>query len=724
MKLLNSLYRYHPAEKILVLFFLLTSLQAFSWIRLPSLIGSNMVLQRNAEVKVWGWANKGAKITVKAGWLQSEISTFTGSDGIWQVRLLTGNAGGPYDITLSGADTLIQLDNILLGEVWVCSGQSNMEFTIQMFGGWNRTYPAERDELLSGAGKQIRLFTVEKDTSATLKSDCKGNWLEADTSTVNRFSATAWFFGLELNKALGVPVGLIASSWGGTAAEAWTPLERIETDPALTYYRTDPNRNEWFPTQPAILYNAMIHPLLKTCIKGVIWYQGESNVNDADKYDELFASMIGSWRDAWGLGNFPFYYVQIAPFPYEKAIVGAMLREAQLKSLSVPNVGMAVTMDITGDVTDIHPKNKQDVGKRLALWALEGTYGNHTLIPSGPVFKSWEKEGKAIRLHFDFVADGLRLIPVQKETGFVIAGNDRHFIPAKVSVEGHSVLVSSDRITDPAAVRYAFTNTSEATLFNSEGLPASTFRTDDWPFITDLVFLHPEYEESNKQIAYKLSTRRQDAQIFYSLDGTEPVCASRLYDGKGIFIMRPARINSRICVNGYASETIGSWVVNPHKGVAAQVNYLFPYARKFSASGPFALVNGLQGSLSFNDGCWQGFEGDDFSVVLDLGEATLIRKVSVSFLSDTNSWVFFPRHVEIKTSQNGINYDNGTRFDNLDEMMDPMNRSGKEINTLRAGFMKKARYIKINARNIGVCPPGHPGAGGKAWIFVDEIVVE
>ncbi|MBK7173403.1 MAG: chitobiase/beta-hexosaminidase C-terminal domain-containing protein [Bacteroidales bacterium] len=435
--------------------------------------------------------------------------------------------------------------------------------------------------------------------------------------------------------------------------------------------------------------------------------------------------MIQGWREEWGLGNFPFYYVQIAPFPYEKAVVGAMLRESQLKCMSAPNVGMVVTMDITGDVTDIHPKDKVTVGKRLADWALHGTYGVQENLTYGPVLKSFEKEGKGIRLFFDHANQGLEIKDNKKESGFVIAGADRHFVPAKVSIRDHSVFVSSDYVTDPVAVRYAYTNISEATLFNYEGLPASTFRTDEWPFITDMVFMHPAYDEVNKQIKYDLVSTRPGAEIYYSLDGTEPTCVSRKYQGDGILILRPARINARVCVNGYASETIGSWVVSPHKGMASDITYLSPYSQKFSAGGAYGLVDGIQGSLAFNDGAWQGFEGDDFSITLDLGESTLIRKVSINFLSDTNSWVFFPKHVEIKTSQNGITYDTGSRFDNFYDLSGTFERAaGKEIETVRAGFMKKARFIKIIARNIGQCPPGHPGAGGKAWIFADEVVVE
>jgi sialate O-acetylesterase len=710
----------------LLIFFLLllSSIETFASLRIPSTIGSNMVLQRNSEVKIWGWAEPGQKIKIKVEWLPAEFLADVDPDGRWQARVLTGNAGGPYKIMISDSAELIQLENILLGDVWVCSGQSNMEFTINLFGGWNKTFPAERDQLLKKDFSKIRLFTVDKDTSSTAKEDCKGTWMIPDTGTVAKFSATAWFYGVELYKRLGIPLGLVVSAWGGTPAETWTPGPVIDTNPELQFYRSDPNKNPWFPTSPSLLYNAMISPLLKTTIKGAIWYQGESNVNDANTYRELFTSMVKGWRLAWGLGEFPFYYVQIAPFAYDRAVVGAMLREAQLKSLSMSNSGMAVTMDITGDVTDIHPKNKPEVGRRLALWALSGTYFSDNVIYSGPVYKHLSQEGNSIRLSFDFAQDGLSIINSAKESGFMIAGDDRHFVPAKVKVDGNDLIVKSEKLKNPVAVRYAFTNTSEATLFNGSGLPASSFRTDSWPLVTDLVFMKPEFDENSGMIVYDLVSDDPAASIHYTTDGTEPICNSTLFEGLKINMMHPGNIIARACVDGIASESIGSWEIRQHKGMAARVTYEYPYSERYPASGQYGLVDGVYGSLAFNDGAWQGFEGNDLDITIDLGQVIMVRKIVVHFLADTNSWIFPPKRVEVKTSQNGTKYDPSSRFDNIEALMGSPGNIGKQIVTIRVPSMKKVRFIKLKAANIGVCPLGHPGAGEKAWLFVDEVEVE
>ncbi len=708
---------------ILLALLLIISLSAFATLKLPATLGSNMVLQRNSEVKIWGWGNRGERITVKAGWLPNECTANVGVDGKWQAKLPTGNAGGPYKIVISGKDEVIQLDNIMLGEVWVCSGQSNMEFTINNLGGWNKSYPAERDELLRSDFRDIRLFTVLKDTSGKVLDDCKGQWLIPDTSTVAGFSATAWFYGVELYKKLGVPVGLIVSAWGGTPAEAWTPKATIESDLTLQFYRSDPNKNAWFPANPGTLYNAMIGPLLKTTIRGATWYQGEANVNDAQTYHPLFSAMVRSWRQAWGLGDFPFYYVQIAPFTYDRAVVGALLRDAQLKSLDIPNSGMAVTMDVTGDVSNIHPVDKPSVGKRLALWAFANTY-NIPVDYSGPVYKTLQKEGKTIRLFFDHSEAGLMIRSATKVTGFLVAGPDRHFIPAKADADGNSIIVKADKVKDPIAVRYAYTNTSEATLFNTAGLPASTFRTDEWPVITEMVFMKPFYDGGTKKILYELSSNNPAAVIHYTTDGTEPVCSSPVYTSNKIQLIKAGTIYARACINNNASETVGSWAVKQHKGIAAKVSYADEYSARYSAGGDFGLVDGVEGSLAFNDGAWQGFEGVDLSVTIDLGEPTLIRKIEMHFLADTNNWIFLPKRIEIKTSQNGVNYDAGSRFDNLAALTGKPGMIGKQIVTIKAPFMKKARYIKLKAINTGICPPGHPGAGEKAWLFVDEVVVE
>ncbi len=463
--------------------FILSVLQfqtpAFGAIKLPALIGNNMVLQQNAAINVWGWADAGEKVSVKASWLSEATSVTTTIDGKWKTIINTPAAGGPYTMTISGRDYSINIENILIGEVWVCSGQSNMDFTLRGITGWGYYKPEVCNEVIRGDYAGVRLFTVQKDTSGVERDDCKGNWLKADTTTVNDFSATAWFYGSSLSKKLGIPIGLIYTAWGGTAAEVWTPVASLEVEPDLQYFIHHYSGFMWWPGTAGVLYNAMIHPLLNYTIKGAIWYQGESNRLDSKLYPALMNTMITSWRKGWGIGDFPFYYVQIAPYTYMEHYVGALTREAQLKCLSIPNTGMVVTMDITDDTADIHPKNKLDVGKRLALWALTKTYGKSVGSFSGPVYQDCKISGKRATLEFLYTDGGLTITKTGKNN-FIIAGPDKVFYPATVKIDGNKLLVSSPKVKHPVAIRYGFTNASQSTLFNGAGLPASSFRTDNW----------------------------------------------------------------------------------------------------------------------------------------------------------------------------------------------------------------------------------------------------
>jgi sialate O-acetylesterase len=453
--------------------------QTIAAVHLPALIGNNMVLQQNAVINVWGWADAGEKVTVSASWLTGITEVVTTKEGNWKTTINTPKAGGPFTMIITGRDYSINIENILIGEVWLCSGQSNMDLTIKGLGGWKNYKPEVLDEVLQGNYTNVRLFTVQKDTSATVRADCKGNWLTADTGTADNFSATAWFFGSSLSKKLGIPVGLIYTAWGGTAAEVWTPVESLEELPELDYFIHHYSGYAWWPGTAGVLYNAMIHPLINYTIKGAIWYQGESNRMDYKLYPTLMNTMITSWRKAWGIGDFPFYYVQIAPYLYEESNSGALLREAQLKCLSIPNTGMAVTMDIAGDINDIHPKNKLDVGKRLALWALTKTYGLDVGSFSGPVYKDYKIDKKNVSLEFIYADGGMKIFPTVRNN-FMIAGADKVFYPATVKVHGNKLIVASKKVKHPLAVRYAFLNTSVATLFNGAGLPASSFRMDNW----------------------------------------------------------------------------------------------------------------------------------------------------------------------------------------------------------------------------------------------------
>lgn len=625
-------------------------------VRLPAVIGDNMVLQQGCEVPIWGWADPGEKVSVKADWRWFGSSTTADEHGNWKLEISTPKKPGPHTITIKG-DNTITIENVLLGEVWLCSGQSNMQMAVHSCNN------AEA-EIAAADYPRIRLFHVARKTALEPQTDCTGSWRPCSPDTVRGFSAAAYYFGRKLHKQLDVPVGLIHSSWGGTPAEAWTRKEVLDADPDLAplldrlpagdleerrqnyekqqakwrekFEEADPGlsagwqKNDfddstwntmelpclwsttdlaefdgivWYrktidlpeswagkkltlelgpiddmdltlfngetigrvhtagkwqqfrkytvpaglakaganliavrvydndgdggvygsadqlkvypqdkpagaislagnwkykvavkqqdlpagpPTppdagtarNPTVLYNGMIAPLIPYAIRGAIWYQGESNVGRAKQYQKLFPAMIQNWRDDWGRGEFPFYFVQIAPYKYGRNRPGsAFLREAQLLTMkTVPNTGMVVITDIS-NINDIHPKNKQDVGRRLALWALAKTYDKKNFVYSGPIYKNMEVENGKIRIFFDYVDGGL-VAKGGDLTCFAIAGEDNVFHPATAVIEGDTVVVGSDDVPEPVAVRFGFTDTAEPNLFNAAGLPASPFRTD------------------------------------------------------------------------------------------------------------------------------------------------------------------------------------------------------------------------------------------------------
>jgi sialate O-acetylesterase len=625
-------------------------------VTLPSVISNNMVLQRSSEVAIWGWASPGEAVTISATWHDAGplAKTTAESDGSWRTTIATPTAGGPFALTVTG-DNTITLDNVLIGEVWVCSGQSNMEWPVA------RADNAEA-EIAAADHPQIRLFSVANTFSLHEQLDAQGSWSVCSPDTISSFSAVGYYFGRELNTELGVPIGLIASDWGGTVAEAWTServvrqvpgfekaLDFIEQsrDPARRMNLTKANQENWWrrldavgdnkpprgwnstdfddsawetislpasltgdtlgnfdglvyfrlktrlprgwnadkatlelgpiddyddvwingkhvasthaegmwnvarkyavpsnvlvprnnviavrmldtggiagingkPNQikltqgdrtvslagewrfksgstqaslpampssprvnqntPTTLYNGMIAPIIPYTIRGAIWYQGESNRTRAKQYRTLFPAMIQNWRDDWGLGDFPFYFVQIAPFNYgnDKG-QAAELREAQFMTLASPNTGMVVTTDI-GNPANIHPTNKQEVGRRLSLWAIANDYGRDVASFSGPLYEGMTVNGSEVRLTFTH-ADGGLVARGGPLTHFTIAGADKVFVPASARIDGKTIVVSSEKVPDPVAVRFGWGAADEPNLFNAHGLPASTFRTDDW----------------------------------------------------------------------------------------------------------------------------------------------------------------------------------------------------------------------------------------------------
>jgi len=491
----------------------------FADVKLPAVIGDNMVLQQKMDVPIWGWAEVGEKIVVTIGWQRSTAYDATADkDGKWMVKVRTPNAGGPYKIIIKANNT-VNLKNVLVGEVWVCSGQSNMQWSVE------QTADAEQ-EIAAANYPKMRLFAVERNASGQPLRDCVGSWSECGPETIGKFSAVSYFFGRELHKELAVPIGLVNTSWGGTRIEPWTPpvgfalvakLGEIlkEVGQADGEYRKSVAESldsieawvqgsrkalaakEPVPPAPALpkhplssrgrptgLYNAMVHPLVPFGIRGAIWYQGESNLNDGMLYFEKMKALIGGWRSVWGQGDFPFYFVQLAPYHYgEEPLLLPRIWEAQKAALSVPNTGMAVTTDI-GNLGDIHPKNKQDVGKRLALWALAKTYGRKDLVYSGPLYKSMSVEQSKVRIRFDHVGSGLSCGDGKALSWFTIAGADKVFVEAEAKIDGDTVVVWSDKVAKPVAVRFGWHQEAEPNLMNKEGLPASPFRTDSWPGVT------------------------------------------------------------------------------------------------------------------------------------------------------------------------------------------------------------------------------------------------
>ena len=456
---------------------------------LPSVFSDNMVFQQKTNAPIWGKADAGKTITIKSSWNGKTYTGKADANGNFKVMLATPAYGGPYNVTISDGETTT-LNNVLIGDVWICSGQSNME---QPLAGWGKVVNYEQ-EIQDANYPKIRLLQGVHVTSNKPLDDAKvtnGGWTECNPKYIAEFSAVAYFFAREVSKKTGIPIGLIHTSWGGTIAEAWTSAETLNKLPdfvsAVEKIQAAPDAEDKNPNRVTVLYNAMIYPYIQFPIKGAIWYQGESNTGRAHQYRTLFPAMITDWRTKWGVGDFPFYFVQLANFmaPTAQPVNSewAELRDAQKQTLSLKNTGMAVIID-AGEEKDIHPKNKQDVGKRLAYAALAKTYGEK--IPfSGPAYRSQKISGKTITLSFTSTDGGLKIKNGTELKGFQIAGADQKFHWAKATIQGNKVIVSSDEVASPVAVRYAWANNPPSTLYNGADLPASPFKTDNWKDTTD-----------------------------------------------------------------------------------------------------------------------------------------------------------------------------------------------------------------------------------------------
>jgi sialate O-acetylesterase len=459
-------------------------------VKLPSLFTSHMVLQRGQKDRVWGKADPGEEVTVT---IDHQVKTAkAGADGKWMVTLDAMPAGGPHTMTVVGKNT-ITIGDILVGEVWLCSGQSNME--------WPVSSANDSDlEIRTATDPRIRLISVPKVGTQEPHDDFNGKWEVCTPQTVPSFSAVGYFFGRRLCQTLDVPVGLIDDAWGGSACEAWIRRDLLASDSRYQSLMerwtkiesgdeaAQPKNVKALLTgnaRPANIYNGVLKPTIGYGMRGAIWYQGESNASRAYQYRDLFPLMIQSWRDEWKIGDFSFYWVQLADFraqkPDPEESDWAELREAQTMTLSrLPNSGQAVIIDL-GEAQDIHPRNKQDVASRLARWALARDYGIDIAYQS-PTYKAMEKAGNKIILTFDNVGAGLKAFDVAGPRGFAIAGSDRKFVWAEAKLDGkNKVEVWSSAVPDPVAVRYAWADNPDCNLYSREGLPVTPFRTDDWP---------------------------------------------------------------------------------------------------------------------------------------------------------------------------------------------------------------------------------------------------
>lgn len=490
-------------------------------VKLPSLISDGMVLQQGVKVNIWGTADPGEAVNAA---MQGQYSAAVAdSKGQWQLKLGPLSPGGPFTLTIAGRNTIV-LHDVMVGEVWVCSGQSNMEMPVgPSEGGWSGGVANYQDEIARADFPALRMFTVRHAVADKPQVDVRGSWVVAHGQAVTEFSAVGYFFGRNLLTVLNVPIGLIHSSWGGTTAEAWTSRGTLESEPDFktilekgtkllsgypkVFVDYEQQWAQWRrqsdaaeadgapvpappslprdpradPARPSGLYNGMITPLAPYAIRGVIWYQGESNAERPIQYRKLFPAMIRDWRQLWGEGDFPFLYVQLANWGvHSLKSRWPELREAQLMTLSVPKTAMAVTIDI-GDGSNIHPTDKQDVGYRLALGAQAIAYGRD-VIYSGPRYESMTVEEGKIRLHFQNADGGLRpkSLSIVSVSGFEVAGEDRQFAAADAKIDGDTVVVSSDQVPHPVAVRYAWGMNPRPSIYNRAGLPASPFRTDHW----------------------------------------------------------------------------------------------------------------------------------------------------------------------------------------------------------------------------------------------------
>jgi len=533
---------------------------AIADVRLPRVFSNHMVLQQGRKLPVWGWADAGERVTVQLSG-QPTVTTEANAKGEWRVDLPPQKAGGPLTLRISGKNVIV-IEDVLVGEVWLCSGQSNMQWAV-------RQAKNPKEEIAAANWPLIRHFAVPRRPSTVPKDDVDASWTVCSSNTVAAYTACGYFFGRELHRELNVPIGLINSSWGGTLVEPWTPPDGFAAVPAVrSIYEEvclkDPTNplyqkkvggfldatEAWikrsranlsaakplekqpaFPgglepytshQSPCMLYNGMIHGLVPYAIRGAIWYQGESNHRDGMLYYEKKKALIGGWRKRWQQGDFPFLFVQIAPFHYRNEDPHILPRfwEAQTATLAIPNTGMAVIHDV-GNIKDIHPKNKQEVGRRLALQALTMSYGRTGLVDRGPTFKKMDVEEGQLRVHFDHVGSGLASRDGKPLDWFEVIGTNLAYVAAEAQIDGDTVVLTSKDVPQPVAMRFAWHRHAEPNLMNKEGLPAGSFRAGKVPK-TDLL-LQKVPEAKGYKLVYELDLGKLGSQIVYEIDNSADI---------------------------------------------------------------------------------------------------------------------------------------------------------------------------------------------------------
>ncbi len=453
-------------------------------VRLPSVFSDGMVLQQQATASIWGWAKPGAIIRTTTSWNKRSYTVTADDKGKWNVKVTTPVAGGPYSISISDGEP-VTINNILIGEVWLCGGQSNMEMPMKGF----RDQPVigSNDAIFNSTNDQLRVYTIPRAVERQTKDSSKSSvWKMAKPENISNFSATAYFFGRLLQQQLKVPVALINLTYGGSPAEAFMSAESLKVFPEIAVPSAT-GTEKLTNKNATTLYNGMVHPVAGYTIKGCIWYQGETNYDRPAQYEKLFPAMVALWRNEWGQGNFPFYYAQIAPYDnsmypqgnLNPRINSAYLRDAQRKALpAIPAAGMIVLMD-AGEEKNIHPANKEIVGKRFAYLALGDSYSFKGFTYQSPLFDSLLINGNVATIKFKYAVNGLTSFgkPI---TQFEIAGVDKNFYPAQAAIYRGTIQLSSPQVATPVAVRYAFKDFIMGELFSTEGYPVSSFRTDDW----------------------------------------------------------------------------------------------------------------------------------------------------------------------------------------------------------------------------------------------------